>query len=37
MGKLLDAVFGVRIDGPLPQRVRDSIEQQQVQSEILIG
>jgi adenylate cyclase len=34
---LLDAVLGVRVDGRLPQRVRQSIEEQQVQAEILIG
>ena len=37
MRNLLDAVFGVRVDGHLPQRVRQSIEEQQVQAEILIS
>lgn len=37
MAKLLDFVFGVRAEGHVPQRVRQSIDQQQVQSEILIG
>ena len=37
MRNLLDFVFGVRVDGHLPQRVRQSIEEQQVQAEILIG
>jgi hypothetical protein len=33
----LDTVLGVRAKGHLPQRVRQSIEKQQVQVEILIG
>jgi adenylate cyclase len=37
MRNLLDIVFGVRTDGHLPQRVRQSIEEQQVQAEVLIG
>jgi adenylate cyclase len=37
MRKLLDTVFGVRVDGHLPQRVRRSIAEQQVQAEVLIG
>ena len=37
MRNLSDIVFGVRIDGHLPERVRHSIEEQQVQAEILIG
>ena len=37
MRNLLDAVFGVRVNEHLPQRVRNSIEEQQVQAEILIG
>ena len=34
---LSDAVFGARVPGHLPQRVRQSIREQQVQAEILIG
>lgn len=37
MRGLQDALLGQRVRAHLPQRVRDSIEQQQVQSEILIG
>lgn len=38
MGKrILDFLFGERVDGHLPSRVRRSIDDQQVQAEILIG
>jgi adenylate cyclase len=37
MRSLWDAILGPRVRGHLPQRVRRSIEEQQVQAEILIG